>query len=146
MAHRNRERERRTSSDLALHPDPSTMQLDELPRQCQPQARALDLLRRHPDLLELFEDGFLILGGYADSGVADRHFDGAIDGHGPNLDPATLRRELDRIRQKIEEDLADLPLVGLDLAESFVNTLVQVDPPARCSLADQHQGIVDGRR
>src|SRR5215468_9872502 len=71
MAHRNREREGRASSDLALHPDPSTVQLDELPRQGQSQARALDPFGRHPDLLELFEDRLLILRGDADSGVAD---------------------------------------------------------------------------
>src|SRR5580765_6884667 len=52
----DRERERRTRTELALHPDPSTMQLDELPAEGQPKARSLSLLVRRPDLAELLED------------------------------------------------------------------------------------------
>src|SRR5262245_44083419 len=44
MAHREGERERRPLSHLAVHPDPTPVQLDELPGQGQPEPRALDLL------------------------------------------------------------------------------------------------------
>src|SRR4029453_11364074 len=45
---RNRERERRARTHLALDPDPSAMQLDELPRQGNPEPRALHLLGSRP--------------------------------------------------------------------------------------------------
>jgi hypothetical protein len=59
---RDRERECRALSHLALDPDSSTMQLDESPRQGQSQPGALDLLVSGPNLPELLEDRLLILG------------------------------------------------------------------------------------
>src|SRR5437870_2326797 len=70
MTHRDRERERRAHADLALHPDPPTMEFDELPAQSEPQPRPLRLLLRRPDLTELLEHGLLILWRNADTGVA----------------------------------------------------------------------------
>src|SRR5262245_23245436 len=145
MAHRNRECERRARSNLALHPDSSTMQLNELPRQRQSQARALDLFGRCADLLELLEDRFLILGGNANARIADRHFDGTVYWHRTDFDPAPFWRELDGIREQVEQDLADLPLVGLDLPEPLIDCPLQLNASTPCPLADQHQRIVDGR-
>jgi len=41
-AHRQREGERRPLSDLTLHPHASAVQLDELPRESQPETDALE--------------------------------------------------------------------------------------------------------
>src|SRR5262245_3728898 len=94
-------RERRARPQLALHPDPAPVQLDELPTEGQPQPRALHLLVRRPDLPELLEDGLLILRGDADAGVADRDLYETVFWIGPDLDAPTLRREIDRIRQQV---------------------------------------------
>src|SRR5262245_25625405 len=145
MAHRNRECKRRALIHCTLDPDAPAMEFDELPRQGQTKPGALDLLGGRPDLLELLEDRFLILGGNTHASVADRYLNKAVHRFRADLDVATLRRKLDRIRQKIEKHLADLALVRLNLSESFVDAPVQVDTPARYSLADQHQRIVDRR-
>src|SRR5262245_51248374 len=71
MTHRYGERERRAHPDLALHPDPPTVEFHKLPAQREPQPRAFDLLRGRPHLSELLEDLLLILGGNADPSVAD---------------------------------------------------------------------------
>src|SRR5262245_5107653 len=113
---RQAERERRAHPQLTLHPDLSTVQLDELPTQRQTQPSALHLLVSRPHLPELLEHRLLILRSDAHAGVADRDFNQAVLWHRPDLDPPTFRRELDRIRQQIQHDLADLPLVRLDLA------------------------------
>src|SRR4030095_9519422 len=70
-AHRDRERESRADSNLALHPDPRAVDLHELPTHGKPQPGALDLLGRCPDLAELLEHRLLILRGDAHSGIAD---------------------------------------------------------------------------
>ena len=49
LTHRDRARERRPRAHLALNPDPSTVQLDELPRQGQTESSAFDFLRRRPE-------------------------------------------------------------------------------------------------
>src|SRR6185295_3229983 len=110
-AHRQREGKRRTHTDLALHPDPATMQFDELPTQGQSQPCALYLLVRRPHLPELLEHRLLVLRGDADPGVADRHLDHAVLSCGPDVNAPALRGELDGIRQQIEDDLPHLPLV-----------------------------------
>src|SRR6266852_6561137 len=68
-AHRKRERERRADPDLARHPDPSPVQLDELARERQPKPRALRLLVRRPHLAKLLEHRLLIPRRDADAGV-----------------------------------------------------------------------------
>src|SRR5262249_48899352 len=97
MTHRKRERERRAHTLLALHPDPTPVELDELPTQGQPQPRAFDLLRRS-DLAELLEDLLLILRGNPDPGVADGDLGEPIFRHGRDFDSSAFRRELDCVR------------------------------------------------
>src|SRR5262249_6545830 len=109
--HWYRERERRARPDLALDPDLAAVQFDELPRQGQAEPRALDLFGGHPHLLELLENRLLILRRDTDPGVTDRYLHGAVHRFSLDLDPAALRRELDRVRQEIEENLTELPLV-----------------------------------
>src|SRR5215475_14432591 len=59
------------SSQLALHRDPSAMQLNELAGQGQSKAGALHLHVRRPHLAELLEDRLLILGLDASPSVRD---------------------------------------------------------------------------
>src|SRR4029453_4016133 len=77
-AHRDREGEGGAHAQLALHPDPPTVQFDELPAQGQSQSRALDLLVRRPHLTELLEHRLLILRGDADASIADGDFNQAV--------------------------------------------------------------------
>src|SRR5262245_32573798 len=117
MTLRNRERKRRTNPQHALHPDPAPVQLDELPTEGQPQPRTLHLLLRRPHLPELLEDLLLIFQSDANPGISDRDLHEAIPWHCAHIDPPTLRRELDRIGQKVQNNLADLPFVRLNLAQ-----------------------------
>jgi len=58
---------------------------------------------------------------------------------------APFRRELDRIRQQVQHDLTDLPLVRLNLAKVGVHSRVQSDVTASGPLTDESQRILDGR-
>src|SRR5690348_13204814 len=66
---RQGERERRTPAGLALHPDPASVQLDELAGEREPETGALRFLLRGAHLAELLEDGLLVLRGDADAGI-----------------------------------------------------------------------------
>ena len=78
------------------------MQLDELLRESQPEARAFLLARLvAPNLAELLEDGRLVLRADADPGVADRDLDRPFREPGLEADPAPLRGELDGIRKEV---------------------------------------------
>src|SRR5215831_8656564 len=126
-AQRNREREDRARTLLALYPDPAAVQLDELPTQGQPEPRALYLLRRRAHLLELLEDLLLILRGDADPSVADRYLHESVPWHRTDINAPTLRRELDRIRQEVQDDLTELSLVCLNLAQPVIDVGMQCD-------------------
>src|SRR5262249_1870339 len=99
MAHWQRERKRRACPQLALHPNPASVQLDELATQGQPQPSAFHLLVCRPHLPELLEHRLLILWGDADAGVVDGDLDEPVLWRGRDLDPPTLGGELDRIGQ-----------------------------------------------
>src|SRR5215471_10025979 len=86
---RQAEGERRAHSQLALHPDPAAVQLDELPTQSQPQPRALHLLVRRPHLPELFEHRLLIRRGNADPGVTHRNLDQTLLWRGRDFNAST---------------------------------------------------------
>src|SRR5215471_3557013 len=121
MTHRNRERERRAHSELALHPDLPTVEFHKLPAEGEPQPRAFHLLRRRADLAELLEDLLLILRGNTHPGVADGYLHGPVPWRRSDLDPPALGRELDRVRQQVQDHLTDLALVRLNLAQSGIN-------------------------
>src|SRR4029450_3050872 len=76
--HRDREGERRPHADLALDPDPPTVQLDELPTERQPEPRALYLFVPPPPLPKLLEHRLLVFRGDADAGIADCDFDQSV--------------------------------------------------------------------
>src|SRR6266487_2810453 len=113
-----RERERRALADRALDPDPPAVELDEPLRQGEPEAGPLArAFAGSSNLLKLLEDLSEILWGDADAAVADRHLDLAISSARAHGDRAAIRGELHGVRQQVEEDLADLALVGDDRAE-----------------------------
>src|SRR5438552_3148766 len=100
---RDREEEGAARARGALHPEASAVQLDEALRQREPEARAplFDASRR--GLLELPEDPVAILFGDADPAVPhrDAHLVAAPDG--TDVDAALVGRELDRVREEVEE-------------------------------------------
>src|SRR5215813_7488174 len=120
-AHRDRKREPRSLTDMTLDPDLAAMKLDELPRQCETEPRALDFLVGRPDLPKLLEHRLLILRRDADSGVAYRDLNGPVHRFRPDLNAAALGRELDRVRKQVQEHLANLSLVSLDLTDPLVD-------------------------
>src|SRR5215475_3106501 len=126
-AHRQREGERRAQSLLTLHPDPPAVQLDELPTQSQPQASAFHLLGRRPHLAELLKDLLLVLGSDTDPSVADRDLHESILRHCADFNPPALVRELDGIREKVQDDLTDLALVRLNLAKPVIDVRMKRD-------------------
>ena len=76
-AQRDREPEGAAHARLALDPDPSSHQLDQLGRDRQAQPRAAEPAgRRAVGLLERLEDRLQLLGGDADPGVGDRRTGG----------------------------------------------------------------------
>src|SRR4030095_905134 len=98
MTQRDREREGRAFSQLALDPDLAAVELDELPTQGQSQPSALDLLVRRPYLAEFLEHRLLILGSDADTGIADGDFNQPVLWRRSYLDTPALWREFHRIR------------------------------------------------
>ena len=87
----------------------SAVHLDELSGQRKPEPRTLALFRVVVSYLaEFLENHFLILQGNADAGVADRDLDAVCNRRCVDADIAALGSELDRIGQKIEQDLLEL--------------------------------------
>src|SRR5438552_7346145 len=95
---RQRERERRACADLALHPDLSAMELDELPRESQPEPGAFLLGGARPDLTECLEHRLVSLRRDADPRASDGHLDRSAVRNSRHVDQAAFRRELDGVR------------------------------------------------
>jgi hypothetical protein len=121
------------------------VQLNELPAQGQPQPGTFHLLVRRPHLSELLEHRLLILRGDADPGVADGDLDRPVPWDCHDFYSPTLWRELDRVRQQVQDDLPDLPLICPNLAQPLIDTHLQCDAPSSRPLADQGQGVVERR-
>src|SRR5438132_2154475 len=142
MTHRDHEGERRTHTHLARDPDPPSVEFYKLPTQGKPQPGALHLLVRCPHLAKLLEHGLLILWGDANPCIADRDLDRPVLWRGLDLDPPTLRRELDCIRQQVQDDLPDLSLVRSNLAQLLIDAHLQGDAPSPRPLVDQGERVV----
>src|SRR2546427_1258887 len=145
-AYRDREREGRPAAHFTLHPNSAPVQLDEPAAKGHPESRPLLSRRAGSDLTELLEHRVLVLRRDADPGIADRHFDRPVHRRCPHLDPAALWRELDRVRQQVQDDLPNLPLVSPNLAEPLIDGRLQPDSPSPGPLADERQGVVDRLR
>src|SRR5207245_5096751 len=65
--------------------------------------------------------------------------------HCRDLNTAALRRELDRIRQQVQDDLPNLPLVRPNFAEPLIDGRLQPDSPPPSTLADEGQRAVERR-
>ncbi len=129
------------------------MQLDEPARQREAEAGPFVLLRViAADLAELLEYGRLVRRGDADAGVANGNHRLSIVEPRRYVDAAAVRRELDGVRQEIEQDLLELALVGHDVAELRIDLLRERDAVALRALAHECQRIrqcerdVEGRR
>src|SRR5262245_60009964 len=146
VLHRQGEGERGAPPHLTRHPDLPAMELDELAGERQSEPGALDLLVRCPYLPELLEDHFLVFLRDAHPGVLHRDLSHAIVHHGPDVDPASLGRELQRIGEKVQQHLLDLALVGSDRTEALVDRSTERDPSATRALSHEGQRVVDGRR
>src|SRR5215813_14502890 len=114
-AARQRERERRSLSHLTLHPDPPAVQLYKLPAQGEPQPRALRLLLRPAHLPEFLEHCLLVFGSNSNAGIRHRDLGHPVDEAGTHVDAAALRRELQGVREEVQQDLLHLPLVPANL-------------------------------
>ena len=139
----NREGERRALARFAFEPDASAVQLDELAREREAEARAFLLVRVvAADLAEFLEHRLLVLRRDADAGVADGDYEHLVRvAARDDVDAAAVGRELDRVGQQVEQDLLELALVGDDLAERRVD----VERRARCRAAARARGSASSR-
>jgi len=91
---------------LALDPDPAAVELDETLRKGEAETGALALLHADIGLVKLLEDPLLFLGNDAGTRVGHRHLHLAVETCLGDDDAASLRRELDGIREQVEDHLA----------------------------------------
>src|SRR5213593_2355298 len=139
-----RERERRSSTHLARHPQAAAVELDELSRQREAETRALTLARGVAHLAELLEDRLLVLRCDADPGVGDGHLDGPVRVQRTHVDPTALGRELHGVGQQIQEHLLELALVGDDVLERLVDRQVEREPVTHGPFAYQRERVLEG--
>src|SRR5579883_582686 len=93
-------------SRFALHPDAPPVCVHEVLDDCQTEAASSDPVGQgivHP--VELLEKPPDLIGRQADPLIGDRDGDLLLGTPGPDIDAAAIRRVLDRVRQKIIEDL-----------------------------------------
>ncbi len=78
--------------------------------------RPVPIALSHADvrLLELLEDPFLVVCGDTGPGVRHRHEYLSVLPRRSDDDASAARRELDRVREQVEDDLLDAPLVTVD--------------------------------
>src|SRR5712692_9505213 len=129
----------------ALDPETPAVQLDQALRQRQPEAGAGFLAAPRFRLHELLEDPCLISERDPNSCVFDRHLDLAVHPDGADVDVTAVRRELHRVGQEVVQDLAELALVSLDLADIGVDRHRDSDRVLRRALADHRDAAVDER-
>src|SRR5512137_530625 len=93
--------------DLTLQPQPAPVQLDEAARQGEAQPGALRLAGPPCSLglLELLEDPLVVFRRNARPRVPDLDLHRSVVCRCPDPDAAPLRRELDGIPDKVDQDL-----------------------------------------
>src|SRR5680860_772132 len=106
---REREVEPAPLADLALQPDLPTMQVNEVPCDGQPEARAVvETCSRAIHLSELPEDHLVMIRLYANSVVDHRKFQPTRflrRALGLYLNPSAIRSELDRVPDEVAENM-----------------------------------------
>src|SRR3990170_3602862 len=143
-AHRDGEGEGRPLAELALERQRPAVELDQPPREGEAEPGALPLpcvIVAH--LAELLEHRRLVLCRDPDAGIGDRHRHRPAVQRRAHGDLASLRSELDRVGQKVEQHLLDLALVGHDLTDPRVHVDLEPDAVARGALPDERQRVVE---
>src|SRR5215472_4126137 len=116
---RQREGEGRALSNLAHHPDLSTVKFDELAGDGEAEASAFGFLRSGTDLPEFLEDSLLIFESDAYTGVGDGDLGNAIANISTHIDSPTFGGELERVGKEVQEHLLHLPLIGVNCPQTF---------------------------
>src|SRR5205807_4136910 len=122
-------------------PEAATVQLDETPRQRKSQTRALLQMGR-AGLLELLEDSLVVRHGDAGSIVAHAYDHLVACAVCTDVDMTATARELQRVRDQVEQDLLELPLIRLDDADVRIHLESHADPLPRGTLAQQRQRVL----
>src|SRR5262249_54174934 len=112
-----REHEGAAFPELALDPDPATMELDEPLREGEAEAGPLSQLAPRIGLLELLEDPDLVSAGAPGACARDRDPNLTVDACGAHVDGPTRGRELHCVREEVEDHLTDATLVPRDDVE-----------------------------
>src|SRR5205823_5120285 len=109
-----REDEPAAVSGPAFDPEAASVQFDEALRECESESGPLALLDADVRLLELLEDPFPVV--YGDTGPGVRHRDKHLSvlTRRRDDDASAPRRELDGVREQVEDDLPDAALVTVD--------------------------------
>ena len=107
-----REREHAPLAELALDPDAAAVELDQ-PLRAQAKVGALELFCPEVGLLEILEDPRLVVG-RDPWPVRYRDVHLSIHPRRTHDDGPAFRCELDRVREQVDDDLADPALIGLD--------------------------------
>src|SRR5262245_20887497 len=111
----------------ALRPHPPAVELDEFLADGQAEAGAADVAgHRIVESLERLEEPAEIVLADADAGVAHGDVDDVAVQPNGDGDPSA-RRELDGIRQQVEQDLADLRPVPRDVGQVDADVLLELD-------------------
>src|SRR5439155_11077932 len=104
----------RPASRTAVDHQLAVMGLDQALADRQPEAgAAVEACRASVGLAERLQGPLQLLGAHADAVVLD--FEGEPAGRverGADIDPAAVMREFDGVRQQVEHDLLDRPLVA----------------------------------
>src|SRR5919107_2768862 len=123
---RDCERERGALADFGLDADLAAVEFDELARDVEAEARALlAACGARARLRVLVEDVVEVFARDADARVGDR------DAHEPALarraeaDAPALRRELQGVRDEVDEDAAELRAVGPERRQVFGHVLFE---------------------
>ena len=101
------------------------------------QPCAFRLFFRPADLPEFLEYRPQVGRRDAHAGVRHRDLRHAVDQTGPDVDATTCRREFQRVRQKVQEDLFELAFITRDLTQARIDRVVKRDPPPHRPLANE---------
>src|SRR5690349_16099309 len=129
---------RRADARFAFELEASAVELGKRLCQREPEAGAVVASAETAvDLAEGRHGARDVLGGDADAAVA--HLDGnaALVALEAQRNLAARRRELDRVRQQVHEDLLELPLIGADEAGTRRYVDAEAEAGARQALAQQ---------
>src|SRR5690606_4382623 len=136
--------EQRAAADRARDGHVAAEETGQLADAREAEAGATDLARRRSiDLPELVEDVRQLIGGDADAGILDGDLEPVVAAPARLDDDLALLRELRGVRQQVEQDLAQLELVGLDDRDVVGELRVNLDRLAAHVLLHGRDALVD---